>query len=101
MGEKHDGQIILSVFPEFLNKTNEDWGRKFYKMCAALYHLWLHDQPLPPFLVTEVEGEASESSCSAWAQNGTLLERIQGGNYALGISEPEWKARGSSHDKLG
>ena len=36
MGEKHEYQIILNVFLGFLNKTNEDWGRKkFYKMCAS------------------------------------------------------------------
>jgi hypothetical protein len=28
-------QIILNIFPEFLNKTNEGWGRKeLHRACA-------------------------------------------------------------------
>lgn len=43
-------------------------------------------------------GEGSESSCSPWAQkwqpaHGTLLEGIEGGNYALGISVQRGKHR--------
>lgn len=50
---EHEYQIILSVFLEFLNKTKTGAGKSFTRCIPALYHLWLHDQPLPPFLVPE------------------------------------------------
>lgn len=61
---------------------------------SALYHLWLHDQPLPPFLVPEggrwgLRMQLLSLVAEVAASIGDTSGCDTAGNHVSGVSVPE------------